>query len=582
MCDLCLAFNNDKPFRFHRTDSDTNEVLIGKIANKYMEEFEKQIYPHAMSNSLMTAVVGRPGAGKTQLLHYLKNSSLKNKNRACSILELKDTKIDYDYLLNHICNDNSILNYFSNNGYDLKGTEKTKSKIIKMGKAINEICISTQNENVGFCLLVDSVDEYLRKINSYYQLDRNQIIENLLGKMMILLNDIPRLCIIFAITRDVMDEFKEALEEISPGRRFSFISDDDGNPLILENFDGEETEEMVAAFLNMWSKRNVPLPNYTGTTTKNGLNIFPFTPNALNLFWRAGDVPGDTSIACLMALNKKIAFNSDKENSSDNLIVTESDAALIIKQFSGYFLNYDSDIFKNKLDSLLDNKQINYELEKISLKAKQVYSNFPNNITDAFKTYLLSIDNDFKFEFGNINRLVRHKNNINNKFTPLDLIIDFKDIKIGIQFVSKTTNETLNNKKREVFDKIESLSQSLINKQIERGLIILVSDDEIQQFYEMVSEKIKSGKLTSKTKGYVTNMEIEYSPVIRSHNLSEKNAWYIFGMNEFLNGADVIRYSKYLEKELSMCNLFKQLIKMEPIVSNFKDELSRGVTDRAE
>ena len=379
-----------------------------------------------------------------------------------------------------------------------------------------------------------------------------------------------------------MDEFEEALNEISPGRRFSFISDDDGNPLILENFDGDETEEMVAAFLDMWSKRNVPLPNYAETTTKNGLNIFPFTPKALNLFWRAGDVPGDTSIACLMALNKKIAFNLDKENSNNNLIVTESDAALIIKQFSGYFLNYDSDIFKNELDSLLDNKQINYKLEKISLKAKQVYSNFSNNITDAFKTYLLSIDNDFEFEFGNINRLVRHKNNINNKFTPLDLIIDFKDIKIGIQFVSKTTNETLNNKKREVFGKIESLSQSLINKQIERGLIILVSDDEIQQFYEMVSERIKSGKLKSKTKIMEDAKETEYSNVIISHNLPEKDAWYIFGMAEFVDSADLIRYSKHLDEKLNMCNLFKQLIEMEPTVTIFKGGYSRGATDRAE
>lgn len=580
MCDLCLAFNNDKPFRFHRTDSDTNEVLIGDIANKYMEEFEKQIYPHAMSNSLMTAVVGRPGAGKTQLLHYLKNSSLKNKNRACSILELKDTKIDNDFLVNHICNDNSVLNYFSKYGYDLKDTEETKSQIIKMGKAINEICISIQDENVGFCLLVDSVDEYLRKINSYDQSDKKQIIEDLLGTMMFLLNDIPRLCIIFAITPDAMSEFEEALKEISPGRRFSFISDADGSPLILDNFGGEDTEEMVAAFLNMWSKRNRHLPNYAETTTKNGLNTFPFTPNALNLFWRAGDVPGDTSIACLMALNKKITSNLD-ENNNRHLIVTESDAAFIIKQFSGYFLNYDNDTFKRELDALLDDKQISHELEKISQKAKQVYSNYSNNIVAAFKTYLLYID-DFHFEIGNINRLVRHKNNINNKFTPLDLIISFKGIKVGIQLVTKTTDESLISKKREAFNKIESLSQALINKQIERGVMILVADDEIQPFYEMVSEKIKSGELTSKTKIMEDGKETEYSNVIITHNLSGKDAWYIFGMVEFLDSADLIRYSKHLEEKLNMHNLFEQIIEMEPKVSNFKDGLSRGVTDRAE
>ena len=88
MCELCNFLKQDVPFRFHRPDLKTKKVLIGKIAKKYIDEFEKYIYSHAMNNSLMTAVIGQPGAGKTQLINYLESLPLNEKDRISYPLQI--------------------------------------------------------------------------------------------------------------------------------------------------------------------------------------------------------------------------------------------------------------------------------------------------------------------------------------------------------------------------------------------------------------------------------------------------------------------------------------------------------------
>lgn len=554
MCELCGVFKKDEPFRFHRPDSNTKEVLVGKKAKDYISEFER-IYTHAMNNSLMTAVIGQPGTGKTQLIHYIEGRSQKEKERVSIILELKDTRIDYEYLINYICSDKSINAYLNKYDYYLPSNKPPKELITNIGVGIEKIFNQIRNNNVGICLLVDAVDEYVRKINSTTGLIRGRVIGDLLGYFMFLLNDLPRLCVVFALTNDVYEEFKEALKEVSPGRRFLPVTDKNGDPIILEKLDETETKEMISTYLKIWSQRNnITLPIIENKDTNNALNTFPFTTEAINLFWRAGAVPGDTCIACLMALQNKITY-SHKFKNSDHLIVTKSDAAWIIRRFSGYFVNYEKESgLKKEIESLLEGEQIDYELENIAMKAMQIYSRYSDAIIDAFESYATALGDEFRTQLGNRRKFIRDRFLIGNKYEVIDLIINFRSQNIGVQFILKGS-------RRDLMDKIYTLAIALKNKQIKNGLLILLSEN--REFFELAKKELERKKSEFEDVAYRKN----YISTLIPTTIDENAAWYILGLHEFIQGDKIKmrRYSRHLDKKLKIYNLFNELIKKEPM-----------------
>lgn len=574
MCELCNILKIDRPFRFHRPDSKTKEVLIGKISNKYIDEFEKKIYSHAMNNSLMTAVIGNPGAGKTQLINYLESIPLSEKDRISLILELKDKRLDYDELINFICDNKSVKSYLKKHGHRIPLDEKPDKQIIYFKKAIEDIFNETENIDVGVCLLVDAVDEYLRKMKSFNGHSRSDIIKDLLGTFMILLAELPRLCVVFAVTENVYDELREELKEVSTGRRFKFVTDENGEPLKLERLDNDETLEMIAKYLEIWSQRNnVDLPLKKDTIACKNLNIYPFTVDALNLLWRAGVVPGDTCMGCLMVLHKKIVRSSHFEN-REHLIVTKFDAAWTIKEFSGYFVNYEKDgNLKQEIDSLLIGKEIDFELEKVVMKAMQNNSDYSSVIIDAFESYTLALSNDFNNFEGNKRSFVRSRFKIGTEFEILDLIIKYKSINIGLQFI-------LTNSEREIRNKINALAMTLKNKQIEKGLIILVADNQEKKL-NLIDKCMDD--LKSKFEDFLYNLD--YSPTIYKIAITENDAWCIVGLHELIKGDRhrMQTYCKHLEQNLHISSDFAELIQANPLQTENKIKgTTVGTLDKAE
>lgn len=274
MCDFWQVFEKDKPFRFHRTDEKTKKVLVGEIAEKYLYKFENEIYPLAMDQSLITAVIGQPGAGKTQFLNYIEGTKIE-KNRICIILDLKDKKINYEYLSEHIINNGYLKEYLNSYGFELDYKKPHRDQILELGNSIHRIRTEQRVENAGLCLLIDAVDEYIRKIkpkNKSKEESTKESIKELIETIKELLKDLPFTCVILAITKDVYRDFANVFPKTSnydetTDESFLFITDE-GENLILEKFSEEDTRKMVSEFLFIWAERNKIFPEYQNIVKK--------------------------------------------------------------------------------------------------------------------------------------------------------------------------------------------------------------------------------------------------------------------------------------------------------------------------
>lgn len=572
MCELCNKFKLDAPFKFHRPDEFTKGILVGTNAKKYLDFFENKVYPYAMEKPSMTVVVGQPGAGKTQLLNYLE-STWKEKNRIFVLLNLKDTKVSYDYLVEAVINSDSFHYFLYSNGITLDPTKSATEKVDEIKEIIREVREKQMDNNFGICLLMDTVDEYLRKINSINgekEDVQNEIAKDLIKITGQLLNDLSYSCAVFAITEDVNNKFEKVLEEdISLKSRFYSVSnytdvDKSYEYYKLEKLDENETEEMIAAFLEIWAKRNdISLPTqYKETITPSGLNLFPFSRKAINLFWNAGAIPGDTCLACLIALDRKLNLLSSNSSDYSHLIVNEIDAAWIVYKFSSYFY-YEREL-KNQIENLLEGEQLDCEINKITNKAKSTYFDFSNALPKSFKVYLEAFSYDFSISQSNVRKFIKDKNATDKDFETIDLVVDFKGRKIGVQFAVKFDNKI--DTCRNLQKKTEILFSALKNDAIERGLLILISDNELEKtnVYNSLRKRYKDNKCSKDMEKDKDNYILKkYFPTFMVHRISADYAWCLLGLNVFIADNDINamkKYSRYIDSKIRMGPLFEQIL----------------------
>lgn len=586
MCKLCTLFRSDKPFRFHRPDEITKGVLIGRKAKKYLYLFDKEVYSLAMEKPIMTAVIGPPGAGKTQLLNYLE-STQKEKNRVCIVLNLNDIKVDYDYLVDSLAYSDSLREFFNLHGYNQQLESSIAEKVVEIKETFRKIRVESGNENIGICFLLDAVDEYIRKIKDKVSDERKDIISDLMRTTSRLLDDLRHSCAIFAVTNDVYQEFQKVLEiDTSLQDKFFLIVDLDSftkekKGLTLEKLDEDENEQMIEAFLNLWADRNgILLPEHKDTITSSGRNLFPYTRDAINIFWNAGAIPGDICLACLSALDRKLSIVDRGSNDPTHLIITEIDAAWIINQFSSYFNKaYEQTGFEDRILTLLSESRSDYEMQNIISKAKSSYFECSGNLPEAFKSYLEALGENFSIKPGNIHKFVKCKYGLDEDFVTIDLVINYKEKSIGLQFIVREDGKELN--KREIHEKEKALLFALKNKQIERGLIILVSDIESEevQVRNLLKERYEKSEISFDLESRNGKLfEINYFPTISVNRISKNNAWFLLGLYAFIKGNNSTNhlmkmYSKRLEKEIRISSILEKLLKKEATVTYIRPQL---------
>lgn len=535
MCEICSILKNDKPFRFHRSDKLTSPVLAGEKANKYLKEFENNIFPAAAKGGpYFTAVIGEPGSGKTHFLYHLRYESSWRTDICYVIYELKDKEVNIDLLEEYI--------------------QKT---------IVSE---SMEKKNARLCLLVDTVDEYLRNISRKHNSTKEEAIEEFLSVFSQLVKARPGSCIIFAITKDVHKDFLNVLENSSFRDKFVFVKDG-SQDLILETMNENETYEMVNGFLKNWKVRNNIKQKKIKECSINGFDLFPFTPGAVKLFWEAGVVPGDTSLGCTLAINDKLK-NSSVDGQQDHLIITESDAARTIIHFSSYFRGYGAkEDLKGVVRELVEDRRILEDIEKIGNKASQQYYDYSDYLIEAFEFSIKLLNSNFTTKNGDIRKFVKDKYFVENDFKSIDLVFTYSSDKIGIQLLSCRRN----NPPRTILNSVVALYEALRNNEISCGIVFLVYDnpEELRITQEAIKRRIKSTNPTKKQSDFLPDGScVDYTELLNVECLHMDIAWQLVGLFDMFKGlkdkSEIKTYLKQIDSQIRLNNKLKTALSKSP------------------
>lgn len=531
MCDICSILKRDKPFRFHRTDEFTSPVLVGKKANKYLKEFENNIFPSATKGGpCFSAVIGEPGSGKTHFLYHLRHESQWRPDISCVIYELKDKEIDLEILEGYI---------------------------------ENTISSSEKKEGATLCLLVDTVDEYLRNIRRKHNSTENDAIIDFLTVFSKFVDANPGSCVVFAITRDVYNTFKQVLNTSVFKDKFIFVKDGTED-LILDKMDEKETYEMVSNFLGNWKKRNNIKHKKSKECSINGFDLFPFTPEAVKLFWKASVVPGDTSLGCTLAINDKLKEDGTN-NERKHLIITEGKAAWTIIHFSSYFRGYGNEAeLKSKVQNLVESERVLQSIEKIGLKAKQQQFDYLGSLLEAFEYGIQSLDSNFSSEIGNKHKFVKDKYDIDAAFKSIDLVLTYQSKKIGVQFISCNGK----NIRRSILDSTSALDEGLRNNEISNGIIFLIYD-KIENLQDTMDKLEKIWHDSRKKEDFLPDgSHVNYRGMLVLEDFSIDVAWQIVGIfEEFGNMTDTLEVKSYFDQinlQNGLVNAFKTAFNKSP------------------
>ncbi len=341
-----VAVNRDPPFSYPEADERTKQILVGRGAEEYRRGFQT-ILLAAMQNSMMTAIIGPPGSGKTQFIHHLEYvaNDLGQYRGAVIILRPSGATLTVEGLLQHIAQDEKFQKRAGEAGVPFDWLQAEGKE--RLARAINEAIAKMRHHfkdnSVGVILAVDNVDEHLRLITASGDPERSRVeIQRFLGVLRLLLSEIRGLCILLALTEDGYNGVAGIIAaDQSLGRRFMVAQGQGGRPLTLRKFQEDEAYDLVAAHLEEWAKRNeLTLPNPRAAQA-GGKNLFPFTPGAVKLFWKAGQYPGFISLACKMALLHRVLGDRVPET-EEAALISDSYAGEVLTKYAAMFPNFEA------------------------------------------------------------------------------------------------------------------------------------------------------------------------------------------------------------------------------------------------
>ncbi|MBU4502585.1 MAG: ATP-binding protein [Nanoarchaeota archaeon] len=547
---LKIATEIDPPFSYPEATEKTSSILVGHHAVKFKKEFGV-IYLSCMQNSAMTSIIGPPGSGKTQFINNLWYSANREEhNGFVIILKPSGIPLTLEGVLQHIFTNSYFRESLNKENIELKEPSNFNREHIVT--EINRVILQLRRKHgnkIGICLCVDNVDEHIRMIGkSTDSTLTTEAIQKFVGTFRFLLSDISTgLCVLFTFTEDTYRKINDAvLGDPTLQRRFVIPHDPlTYKELTLGKFTEQESYELVHAHLQHWADRNkISLPRNEKCEV-NEYHLYPFTKEAIQYFFEAGSYPGAISYGCKMALNKK-AMEVGENPLETQLLITREDAATIIQTYHKIFPSFGN--IKQKLHLESRGPQIQKSIEDKIQEVKSKYDGYRDKIHEAFEVYLSSLDKEIKIK--------AKKQLIKPQFTEkeyhIDLIVSYRDKKIGIQLV----DGPIATKKDAA-----PLAGALRDRIITHGLLVHIFNREEEE-EEMGFEDVKRGITID---DMFDNTEFNYTPVRFQRNISKEQAWGIVAIGEFSDEQVRTDCSQYVDEEPGILKTLQDIISAVPM-----------------
>lgn len=387
----------DPPFSYHRPHPHNKSVLIGAQAEELKILFE-EIYSLSLINPIMTAIVGNPGTGKTHFLWNLEHRTNQyQRSGIVLIYELKDKTPKISDVIEFIHKHETFRKLAINNRIYISDNQEISLE--QRAKEINNVIEKIRQEvdsNFGICLGVDVVDEFVRKLVITNNWNERRVILDLLGSFRLILDSINKICVIFALTRNVYDEMIPVVSgDQTLRRRFIIANGVDGEPIKFGALKEQEACNLVSTFMEHWAQRN----DIDFNEFAKGNETWPFTRSAIKLAWRMTATPGGLSLICMDAL-----FEKEKVSKSISLTyelsISELDIAISLRKNKSYPYLINDEKAWNEIEFLIDQNKIKDKISELKNQAEKDTKGQLGKevIKDAFEKYLE--DCGFKVDYG--------------------------------------------------------------------------------------------------------------------------------------------------------------------------------------